>query len=117
MRQVILDMDPGIDDAAAIAVAVNHPDLNVSLITTVAGNVSVDKTTKNALKLLEFFHSEDIPVAAGASKPLKKAFADAANIHGESGMPGYDFPEPTIKPIEDDAGQRCTRCCKPAHNQ
>lgn len=52
MRQVILDMDPGIDDAAAIAVAVNHPDLNVSLITTVAGNVSVDKTTKNALKLL-----------------------------------------------------------------
>ena len=103
MRQVILDMDPGIDDAAAIAVAVNHPELNVSLITTVAGNVSVDKTTKNALKLLEFFHREDIPVAAGASKPLKKAFADAANIHGESGMPGYDFPEPTIKPIDDDA--------------
>ena len=103
MRQVILDMDPGIDDAAAIAVAVNHPDLNVSLITTVAGNVSVDKTTNSALKLLEFFHREDIPVAAGASKPLKKAFADAANIHGESGMPGYDFPESTIKPIEDDA--------------
>lgn len=54
-KPIILDMDPGIDDAAAIAVAVNHPDLDVKLITTVAGNVSVEKTTLNALKLLTFF--------------------------------------------------------------
>ncbi|SUP52492.1 Pyrimidine-specific ribonucleoside hydrolase rihA [Weissella viridescens] len=53
-KPVILDMDPGIDDAAAIAVAVNRPDLDVKLITAVAGNVSVEKTTNNSLKLLEF---------------------------------------------------------------
>ena len=99
MLSVILDMDPGIDDAAAIAVAINHPDLDVKLITTVAGNVSVDKTTDNTLKLLTFFN-KDIPVAMGAKAPLKKAFADASAIHGSSGMPGYDFPEPQMKPID-----------------
>nr|CCC56927.1 putative ribosylpyrimidine nucleosidase [Weissella thailandensis fsh4-2] len=99
MPSVILDMDPGIDDAAAIAVAVNHPDLDVKLITTVAGNVSVDKTTKNTLKLLSFYDA-DIPVAMGAKAPLKKEFVDASAIHGSSGMPGYDFPEPQKKPID-----------------
>ncbi|GAK30946.1 possible pyrimidine nucleoside phosphorylase [Weissella oryzae SG25] len=102
MKSIILDMDPGIDDAAAIAVAVNNPDLDVKLITTVAGNVSVDKTTNNTLKLLEFF-GKDIPVAAGAKAPLKKQFEDASYIHGASGMPGYDFPPVTTKPIEQDA--------------
>lgn len=102
MKSVILDMDPGIDDAAAIAVAVNNPDLDVKLITTVAGNVSVDKTTSNTLKLLEFF-DKDIPVAAGAKAPLKKQFEDASYVHGASGMPGYDFPAVTTKPIERDA--------------
>ena len=99
MPSVILDMDPGIDDAAAIAVAVNHPDLDVKLITTVAGNVSVDKTTKNTFKLLSFFDA-NIPVAMGAKAPLKKKFVDASAIHGSSGMPGYDFPEPQKKPID-----------------
>ncbi|MCP0887102.1 ribonucleoside hydrolase RihC [Ligilactobacillus sp. WILCCON 0076] len=98
MLPIILDMDPGIDDAAAIAVAVNHPKLDVKLITTVAGNVTVDKTTKNTLKLLDFF-DKDIPVAMGAKAPLKKKFVDASAIHGSSGMPGYDFPEPQRKPL------------------
>ncbi|GAJ25541.1 inosine-uridine preferring nucleoside hydrolase [Liquorilactobacillus sucicola DSM 21376 = JCM 15457] len=92
-RSVILDMDPGIDDAAAIAVALNNPGLDVKLITTVAGNVSVDKTTVNALKLVNFFN-KNVPVARGAAAPLKKRFEDAGAIHGESGLPGYDFPEP-----------------------
>ena len=99
---IILDMDPGIDDAAAIVMALNHPELEVKLITTVAGNVSVDKTTLNALKLVEFF-KKNTPVAAGAKAPLKKEFVDAANIHGESGMPGYDFPDVTTKPLDKDA--------------
>lgn len=99
---VILDMDPGIDDAAAIVMALNHPDIDVKLITTVAGNVSVDKTTNNAIKLVEFF-KKDVPVAAGASAPLKKEFVDASNIHGESGMPGYDFPETSTEPLTLDA--------------
>lgn len=101
-KSVILDMDPGIDDAAAIAVAVNRPDLDIKLITAVAGNVSVDKTTLNVLKLLEFF-DKDIPVASGARAPLKREFVDASYIHGESGMPGYDFPEVTTKPLDVDA--------------
>ncbi len=63
---IILDMDPGIDDAAAIAIAVNNPDFEVRLLTSVAGNVSVDRTTTNELKLLEFFERTDIPVAMGA---------------------------------------------------
>lgn len=96
---VILDMDPGIDDAAAIVMALNHPEIDVKLITTVAGNVSVDKTTLNALKLVEFF-KKDTPVAAGAKAPLKKEFVDAAYIHGESGMPGYEFPQVITKPLE-----------------
>jgi non-specific riboncleoside hydrolase len=100
---IIMDMDPGIDDAVAIAIALNAPQLDVKLFTSVAGNVSVDKTTLNELKLLEFFNRTDIPVAAGAKAPLKKVFVDAAYVHGESGMPGYDFPEVKIKPVADDA--------------
>lgn len=90
--KIIIDTDPGIDDAAAISIALTRPELDVQLITTVAGNVAVDKTTINALKLTRFFNS-DVPVAAGANSPLIKPFEDAARIHGESGMPGYDFPE------------------------
>ncbi|MHA5094929.1 ribonucleoside hydrolase RihC [Oenococcus oeni] len=90
--KVIIDMDPGIDDAVALSVLLNNKNCQVELITTVAGNVTVDKTTKNALKIANFFNSE-VPLAAGASQPLVKAFEDAARIHGESGMEGYDFPE------------------------
>ncbi|AIG66091.1 ribonucleoside hydrolase RihC [Weissella tructae] len=102
VKAVILDMDPGVDDAAAIAVALNNPALDVRLITTVAGNVSVEKTTNNALKLVDFF-GKDTPVAAGAKAPLKREFKDASYIHGESGMPGYDFPEAHSQPLQIDA--------------
>ena len=96
--KIILDSDPGIDDAAAISVALNNPEFDVQLISTVAGNVMVDKTTKNALKLVRFFN-KDVLVAGGAEQPLIKPFEDAARVHGESGMPGYDFgPEPTDIP-------------------
>ncbi|MBM7543311.1 non-specific riboncleoside hydrolase [Weissella beninensis] len=88
--KIIIDADPGIDDAAAISIALNNPQLDVRLITTVAGNVTVDKTTINALKLVKFFEAQ-VPVAKGAALPLLKPFEDAARIHGESGMPGYDF--------------------------
>ncbi|KRK98658.1 ribosylpyrimidine nucleosidase [Secundilactobacillus odoratitofui DSM 19909 = JCM 15043] len=96
--KIIMDTDPGIDDAAALTMAINDPQIDLKLITTVAGNVTVDKTTKNALKIVRFFNS-DIPVAAGAEQPLIKPFEDAARIHGESGMPGYDFPEDLPKPL------------------
>ena len=88
----ILDTDPGIDDAAAIAAALFAPELDLQLITTVAGNVSVEKTTRNALQLLHFWQA-DVPVAQGASAPLLRPPRDAAYVHGESGMEGYPFVE------------------------
>ncbi|ELY2737594.1 ribonucleoside hydrolase RihC [Cronobacter dublinensis] len=88
---IILDTDPGIDDAVAIAAALFSPEIDLQLITTVAGNVSVEKTTRNALQLLHFWQA-DVPVAQGAATPLTRPLRDAASIHGESGMDGYDFP-------------------------
>ncbi|WP_156290634.1 ribonucleoside hydrolase RihC [Oceanobacillus salinisoli] len=87
---IIMDTDPGIDDAAAITVALNSPEFDVQLITTMAGNVTVDKTTLNALKLVEFYH-KDVPVAKGADKPLLRNYEDSSYIHGESGMGEYEF--------------------------
>ncbi len=89
-RPIIIDTDPGIDDAVAIAIALNSDQLDVKLITTVAGNVGVDKTTANALKILKFF-SKKVPVAEGCSRHILKPCSDASHIHGESGMDGYDF--------------------------
>ncbi|OKL37816.1 ribonucleoside hydrolase RihC [Domibacillus mangrovi] len=93
-KPIIIDTDPGIDDAVAIAIALYSEELEVRLMTTVAGNVGLDKVTYNALRLLTFF-KKDIPVALGADRPLIKAPIDASDIHGSSGMDGYDFEEPT----------------------
>lgn len=91
-KSIIIDTDPGIDDAVAIAIALFSDELDVRLITTVSGNVDVDKTTNNALKLLKFFNKK-IPVAKGANAPLLREATNASNVHGESGMDGYDFEE------------------------
>lgn len=92
-RPIIIDTDPGIDDAVAIAIALFSEELDVKLITTVAGNVSLDKVTYNALRLLKFFQKE-VPVAKGAAGPLILPLMDASNVHGKSGMEGFDFEEP-----------------------
>lgn len=96
--KIIMDTDPGIDDAAALVMALNNPEIDLKLITAVAGNVTVDKTTANALKIVHFFN-KGVPVATGAAQPLIKPFEDAARIHGESGMPGYDFGNDYGQPI------------------
>lgn len=101
---IILDTDPGIDDAAAIAAALFAPELDLQLMTTVAGNVSVEKTTRNALQLLHFWHA-DVPLAQGASMPLVRPLRDAASVHGESGMEGYDFVEHHRQPLAKPAFQ------------
>jgi non-specific riboncleoside hydrolase len=90
---IIIDTDPGIDDALAIAIALFSGELDVKLITTVAGNVSLEHVTNNTLKLLSFWE-KDIPVAAGADRPLIEPLVDASNVHGVTGMEGFDFPEP-----------------------
>jgi non-specific riboncleoside hydrolase len=87
---VVIDTDPGIDDAAALAVALFSPALDVRLITTVAGNVSIDKTTRNALRL-ESFLGTHVPVARGASRPLAGIGIEAGAIHGESGLGDWDY--------------------------
>lgn len=92
-RPIIIDTDPGIDDALALAIALFSEELDVKLITTVAGNVSLENVTLNTLRLLNFF-GKDVPVAKGAGKPLIVDFVDASNVHGKTGMEGYDFPEP-----------------------
>ncbi|NDJ58977.1 ribonucleoside hydrolase RihC [Enterobacteriaceae bacterium 4M9] len=89
---IILDTDPGIDDAVAIAAALHAPELDLRLITTVAGNVSIDKTTRNALQLMDFWNAS-VPVARGAATPLVRPLRDAASVHGESGMAGYSFEQ------------------------
>ncbi|WET40072.1 ribonucleoside hydrolase RihC [Citrobacter enshiensis] len=95
---IILDTDPGIDDAAAIAAALFAPQLDLQLMTTVAGNVSVEKTTRNALQLLHFWNA-DVPLAQGAATPLLRPLRDAAYVHGESGMEGYDFVAHNRQPL------------------
>lgn len=95
---IILDTDPGIDDAAAIAAALFAPELDLALMTTVAGNVSLEKTTRNALQLLHFWEA-DVPLAQGASAPLVRPLRDAADVHGESGMEGYDFVAHDRQPL------------------
>lgn len=92
-RPIIIDTDPGIDDALAIAIALFSEELDVRLLTTVAGNVSLDKVTYNTLRLLKFMKKE-VPVAKGADAPLILPLLDASNVHGQSGMEGFDFEEP-----------------------
>ncbi len=91
---IIIDTDPGIDDAAAISLALHHPQLDVQLISTVHGNVPLQRTTRNAQQLIEHFHAH-VPVASGAASPLVQKAVHAPHVHGESGMAGYTFDEPT----------------------
>ncbi len=92
---VILDCDPGHDDALAILLALHRPELNVRAITTVAGNVDLAATTRNAQAILTLANRSDVPVAAGADRPLVRRLQTAAQVHGTSGLEGADLPEPT----------------------
>lgn len=101
-HKIILDIDPGIDDAVAISAAINSPLIDTKLITSVSGNVDVEKTTANCQKLLTFFE-KDIKIAKGADHPLIRPAVFASEVHGESGMDGYDFP-PTDPRLLSDHG-------------
>ncbi len=92
---IILDCDPGHDDAIAILLAVASPEIELVGVTTVSGNQTLDKTTANALKVLEFAGRSDIPVYAGADKPFVRERDVAAHVHGESGLDGPDLPPPS----------------------
>jgi purine nucleosidase len=89
---IILDCDPGIDDALAIAFAAGSPAIELAGITTVAGNVGVAKTTANALAVASFVGVGPVPVTAGCGAPLLRPALDAAHVHGESGLGGAVLP-------------------------
>ena len=93
---IILDCDPGHDDAIALLLAVASPELELVGVTTVSGNQTLDKTTANALRVLEFAGRSDIPVYAGADKPFLRKRDVAAHVHGESGLDGPDLPPPSV---------------------
>jgi len=97
---VILDVDPGHDDAVAIMLACGAPDLDLLAVTTVAGNVPLEKTTYNALRVLSLIGHTDVPVAAGASSPLHRPLHTAEDIHGESGLDGPEIPDASFEPDE-----------------
>lgn len=94
-RQIIIDTDPGQDDAVAIMLALGRPDaLEVIGVTAVAGNVGLALTANNSLKLLELASRADIPVYAGAAAPLMVPLETAEYVHGATGLNGWDFPDP-----------------------
>ena len=99
-RKIILDCDPGHDDAVAILLAAATPEIELLAITTVAGNQTLEKTTLNARRICTLAGITDVPIAAGAAGPLVRDLRVAPDIHGESGMDGPTFGEPTV-PVSD----------------
>ena len=96
-RKIIIDTDPGQDDAIAILLALASPnELEVLGITTVAGNVPLNLTTLNALKILEVAAKTDVPVFAGCAAPLKRKLVTAEHVHGATGLNGPQLPKPKI---------------------
>lgn len=97
-RKILLDCDPGHDDAVAIMLALGNPTIELVGITTVGGNQTIQKITRNAQSVLVKCGREDVPVYAGAHRPLVRNVEVAEEIHGESGLDGVELPEPT-RPI------------------
>ncbi len=100
---VLLDCDPGHDDAIALLLALASPELDLLGVTTVAGNQTLEKTTANALRVLELAGRSDVPVAAGADRPLARELFIADYVHGESGLDGPELPEPRAEPVDQHA--------------
>ena len=100
---IVIDCDPGHDDAIALLLALASPEVEVLGVTTVAGNQTLEKTTRNALQVLELAGRPDVPVAAGAARPLVRDVRVALEVHGESGLDGPDLPEPELEAVDQGA--------------
>jgi inosine-uridine nucleoside N-ribohydrolase len=98
--KILLDCDPGHDDAIALLLALASPELELLGVTTVAGNQTLEKTTANAIRLLEFAGRRDVEVAAGADRPLVRDPYVADYVHGETGLDGPDLPPPQRAPVD-----------------
>lgn len=104
-KNIIIDCDPGIDDAFALAFAMSRPEFNILGITTVAGNAPLSTTYGNAVRIAELMERSDITVFAGCDKPLERslAFEDYIDIHGSNGLGGVDLTDPKLKPSNEKA--------------
>ena len=100
---VILDCDPGHDDAIALLLALASPELDLLGVTTVHGNQTLEKTTANALRVLDLAGRDDIPVAAGADRPLVRELTVASHVHGDSGLDGPALPPAGRAPLGEHA--------------
>jgi inosine-uridine nucleoside N-ribohydrolase len=100
VTKIVLDTDPGHDDAIALLLALASPEVELLGVTTVSGNQTLEKTTTNALKILEFVGRTDIPVHVGCARPLVEEQHAAADVHGETGLDGPDLPAPTTQPAD-----------------
>ena len=99
MRKIILDCDPGHDDAVAILLAAGNPDIELLGLTTVGGNHTIDHVTRNAQQVLTVAGLRDVPVYRGVTRPLLNDVVTAEDIHGNTGMEthGFDLPEPAVE--------------------
>jgi len=98
-KRIIIDTDPGVDDAFAFLLALASPEVQLEALTTTQGNVSLEKATRNALSVLELARANHIPVAAGSVVPLVQPLYTSADVHGASGIGNSNLPEPTTKPL------------------
>src|SRR6185436_1479894 len=97
--RIIIDTDPGIDDALAFLLALASPEIKLEALTTTQGNVTLEKATRNALSVLELAHASHIPVASGSLLPLVQPLRASADVHGESGIGNARLPEPKTSPV------------------
>lgn len=107
-EKIILDCDPGHDDALALTMAVASEQIELLGVTTSAGNQTPDKTLNNALRMLTLLDAMDIPVAGGNHRPLMRDLKIADYVHGETGLDGADLPEPAFEPVDQPAVELIT---------
>ena len=96
-RKILLDCDPGHDDAVAMMLAWGNPSIELLGITTVGGNQTLDKVTRNALSVATVVGMHDVPIAAGCRLPLVRPVEIAPDVHGDSGLDGVELPEPAVQ--------------------
>ena len=96
-RKILLDCDPGHDDAVAMMLAWGNPSIELLGVTTVGGNQTLDKVTRNALSVATVVGMHDVPIAAGCRLPLVRPVEIAPDVHGDSGLDGVELPEPAVQ--------------------
>ena len=125
--RIVLDVDTGIDDALALALAVRHPDIRLEAVLTVAGNVGLEQTTRNTLCVMDWLGASAVPVALGANQPLSGVVREASHWHGADGLGGASLPPSTrtarpdgvaylIERIGDAPGELTVVCTGPLTN-